>query len=491
MNKKLITKIAASAASLTLIAGAFAAPAGSVLSNLTTVTTSAASFSTSNSKNLDSTGTFYVRLNDDSVVNGVSKATEAQIAGIVDSKIPASGVLTIPRKITVSGKNYNGYKFTASNITVTEIGPSAFCNQKALKSVNFPASVKRICFDAFINSGLVSLSLPSTIEGIADGAFRNCDGLYNVNFKCKQPSIEVFEDCDNLKYFNNSLILNHNPKTGEPILNSGVLNELYGITTSYSTIKKCPCIQQYATEYINYIVKTNTNPSDRDVVKARKLHDWLINHTEYDKTSAGMFDVPKESWSPFFYKKSDGKFYSVCSGYAGAYKLLLDAAGVECYHVTGNKISGTGTGHAWNVVKIAGNYYHVDTTWDDGGSIKYDNFMCSDSAINTYHNYNWEVTINGVKKSRSTGVAPYDLRNLGDINRDGKVNEDDAIEIQYYDLHLHDLSSEQKMRADMNLDGSIDLSDGVFIRQIAYKMKQANYKKSAFEFAFVDNKMGI
>ena len=167
MNKKLLTKIAASAASLTMFAGAIAAPADSFLSNLTTTTTSMAAFNSYNSRNLDSTGTFYIRLNDDSVVNGVSKATEAQIVGVVSSKIPQSGIVTIPDKVTVSGKNYNGYNFTASNIPVTEIGASAFCNQKELKFVKFPASLKKIGFDAFRNSGLVSLSLPSTITGCA------------------------------------------------------------------------------------------------------------------------------------------------------------------------------------------------------------------------------------------------------------------------------------------------------------------------------------
>lgn len=491
MNKKLITKIAASAASLTLLAGAIAAPADSFLSDLTTPTISMAAFDNYHSRNLDSTGTFYIRFNNDSVVNGVSKATEAQIVGVVSSKIPQSGILTIPDKVTVSGKNYNGYSFTATNIPVTEIGASAFCNQKALKSVKFPASVKKIGFDAFRNSGLVSLSLPSTIQGIASGAFSDCDGLYNVDFKCKQPSITVFQDCDNLRYFNSSLILNHNPKTGEPILNSGVLNELYAVSASYLTIKKCPCIQQYVTEYVNYIVRTNTNESDRDVVKARKLHDWLVAHTEYDYEASGVSNIAMDSWSPFFRRKSNGKFYAVCNGYAGAYKILLDAAGVECYHVTGKSSVGESEGHAWNIVNVAGNYYHVDTTWDDGNSDPYKYFMRSDSFFNSNHNYNWEVTVNGVKKTRSTGVAPYDLRNLGDVNSDGKVNEDDSLEIQKYKLNLINFSSKQKALADMNLDGSIDLADAVFVRQIEFKMKQANYNKSAFEFVFVDGKMGI
>ena len=63
---------------------------------------------------------------------------------------------------------------------------------------------------------------------------------------------------------------------------------------------------------------------------------------------------------------------AVCDGIAKAYTLLCNMAGVNCYKVSGEGITGSGTeGHAWNKVGIYNeeteqyNYYMVDCTWND------------------------------------------------------------------------------------------------------------------------------
>ena len=54
--------------------------------------------------------------------------------------------------------------------------------------------------------------------------------------------------------------------------------------------------------------------------------------------------------------------HAVCEGYARAFKLLCYYAGLECILVTGDS---KGVGHMWNMVRLDGNWYHVDATWDD------------------------------------------------------------------------------------------------------------------------------
>ena len=81
---------------------------------------------------------------------------------------------------------------------------------------------------------------------------------------------------------------------------------------------------------------------------------------------------------------------AVCNGYAEAMKLLCDLSGVEC-----RMISGTvdGENHAWNLLSIDGEWYHVDVTWDDpvpdgGDRVMYDYLNLSDKEMKADHK--WE-----------------------------------------------------------------------------------------------------
>jgi hypothetical protein len=52
---------------------------------------------------------------------------------------------------------------------------------------------------------------------------------------------------------------------------------------------------------------------------------------------------------------------AACAGYADAVCFLLDGLGIECVYIVGS----AGGSHAWNLVKLEGSYYHLDTI---GGS---------------------------------------------------------------------------------------------------------------------------
>ena len=57
---------------------------------------------------------------------------------------------------------------------------------------------------------------------------------------------------------------------------------------------------------------------------------------------------------------------------------LAKAAGLDVIYITGNVDDGL---HAWNLVKIDGNWYHLDNTWNRGqydGSGEYDYFETRD-----------------------------------------------------------------------------------------------------------------
>ena len=97
-----------------------------------------------------------------------------------------------------------------------------------------------------------------------------------------------------------------------------------------------------------------TGMSETDI--ARALHDWLTDHAYYDLTYT--YHDPK---GVLLYQTG------VCQSYSEAYQLLLAEAGIESRVLTGNarKPDGTLESHAWNLVKVDGQWKHVDVTWDD------------------------------------------------------------------------------------------------------------------------------
>ena len=69
-------------------------------------------------------------------------------------------------------------------------------------------------------------------------------------------------------------------------------------------------------------------------------------------------------------------------------KVLCDALGIWCMiAVCGNNPEkGIKYRHTWNIVRIGGNYYHLDATFDntlgnDKKEIRYDYFNLDDKSI--------------------------------------------------------------------------------------------------------------
>ncbi len=112
-------------------------------------------------------------------------------------------------------------------------------------------------------------------------------------------------------------------------------------------------------EQINLIADEILKKLPRDEYEAQLyLHDYIINNCTYSDT-----DSNEESniIGVFLNKKAK------CSGYASAFKLLLDKAGIESVLITGKAADSDGNiqSHMWNAVKIKDSWVYTDTTWDD------------------------------------------------------------------------------------------------------------------------------
>lgn len=109
------------------------------------------------------------------------------------------------------------------------------------------------------------------------------------------------------------------------------------------------------------------NMSDYEVVL--RIYENIIRLVDYDtiglekqkktETSPEVPDDLRSIYGVFVDKKA------VCAGYAKATQYLLNMVGIECTYVLSSD-------HAWNLLKLEGDYYHLDTTWGDGSDTKKD-----------------------------------------------------------------------------------------------------------------------
>ena len=105
-------------------------------------------------------------------------------------------------------------------------------------------------------------------------------------------------------------------------------------------------------------------PDDADdYEKALFIHDYLVNSASYEIRYETLPNARKELVYNAYGCIVNHK--CVCQGYAEAFKYLMDRLGIEAGVTTGGN-------HAWNYIKLGGEYYWIDCTWDDpvyeGGS---------------------------------------------------------------------------------------------------------------------------
>lgn len=101
-----------------------------------------------------------------------------------------------------------------------------------------------------------------------------------------------------------------------------------------------------------------------DFEKVLYVHDALVNSIDYDQELAarrGDNESSRDSLKCSMYGALVDKG-TVCQGYTLAFEYIVKQLGFECAYVSGSVASGS---HAWNLIKLDGDYYYVDVTWDD------------------------------------------------------------------------------------------------------------------------------
>jgi hypothetical protein len=118
-------------------------------------------------------------------------------------------------------------------------------------------------------------------------------------------------------------------------------------------------------------------------------HDRLREEIRYDAYTARSHEesggsLPHNDSYTLYGALENG--LAVGEGYALAYKRLCDAFDIPCEVVVG--IRG-GAEHAWNVVQLVGDWYHVDVAGNDqdGDPLDYRWFLKTDVAMQEEYRY--------------------------------------------------------------------------------------------------------
>ena len=123
-------------------------------------------------------------------------------------------------------------------------------------------------------------------------------------------------------------------------------------------------------------------PSGNDFEREEYINNYIIDNCRYDEEAAENDDVQGNE-NDAYGALVDGK--AVCEGYSKAFQILCNKADIDCIQLMGIVDSDN---HVWNCVKIGGDWYQIDVTWDDVDDFIYDSheyFNLTDSLMYEEH----------------------------------------------------------------------------------------------------------
>ena len=162
------------------------------------------------------------------------------------------------------------------------------------------------------------------------------------------------------------------------------------------------------------VAECNSKTDGSEYAKALWLHDWLLDQLEYDKTL---------KWSSA--ESALTRELGTCQSYESAYAKLLTAAGIE-----NSETRDTYDGHTWNAMKLDGQWYQTDCTWDDSSDNWYSfdqrhlYFGLTDELMAIAHPGHSKIYTTDTYATRSTSLADNYFVRTGDAAKWAKAYSD-------------------------------------------------------------------
>ena len=164
------------------------------------------------------------------------------------------------------------------------------------------------------------------------------------------------------------------------------------------------------TNKINSVLKSLNLNGKSDFRKLKLIHDFVCENAKYDYDHLDDYNY-KVQFSTY---GALIKGVTVCQGYSTLFYRLCKEVGISCRVVAGGN-------HGWNIAKLGGKYYYIDTTWDDtqtdfypekennsywSDDYVYDWFMLGSEDF-LYHTFSSEYTTNYFKSKYPVSTESY------------------------------------------------------------------------------------
>lgn len=212
-------------------------------------------------------------------------------------------------------------------------------------------------------------------EVIRDGFYRFSDSIDISEFSVKPEELtgvlaSIIKDDPYLFFVNGQMSYSYKP--GGSVLSLKPSYHFVG-EDAFEAWESCRTqVREIATEAKKYVSPYK---------KALYLHDRICLSFEYDDT------LESDSLYSFF---QTGK--GTCQAYTHLYMAVLRECGIESHFVASDTIE-----HIWNYVRIDGEWYHADLTWDDSAvtvsGVSRRHFLCSDKVAAERGHRDWYSSV--------------------------------------------------------------------------------------------------
>ncbi len=299
-----------------------------------------------------------------------------------------------------------------------------------------------------VRAGAADVAETRVTDVIRDGFYRFSESIDISEFGVKPEELteilaSIIKDDPYLFFVNGQMSYSYKP--GGCVISLKPIYHLAG-EEAFEAWESCrTMVREIATEAKRYISPYK---------KALYLHDRICLSFEYDKA------LESDSLYSFL---TTGK--GTCQAYTYLYMAVLRECGIESHFVASDTIE-----HIWNYVKVDGEWYHADLTWDDSAvtvsGVSRRHFLCSDKVATERGHRDWYSSINVSCSSErfanidfggvlDTEASPWD------IDGDGNLSLADVLFLRQHVECGAFLDS----CGDLDGDGEVTLADVALLRK--------------------------